>query len=169
MSVANTLETFVRNLTRWNQELSTGDTRSTLLSGIAGKAAVGFENLLRKCLADFLALTGLSYETELAPDFPGKSLGKLTLGEVVQSLDKLGRKFSRVLGKDVLLRKAHKRRLAEITALRNMLQHREDDFAPDKATLKKNTAHLLSLIQQELAEPLFTTAVQGPQRAEISR
>jgi hypothetical protein len=169
MSVGSALRTLVRNVTRWNQEVSTGGARGTLLSGIAGKAVGGFENLLRKCLADFLVVGGLSYETELAPDFPGKSLRRLTLGDVVQSLDKLGRKLSRVLGKDLLIRKAHKSRLTEITALRNLLVHHyEDEFAKDEITLAKNTIRLLSLIQQELTEPFFMIAAEEAQRAQIN-
>lgn len=168
MSVASTLQTLVRNVTRWNKEVSAGDTRGTLLSGIAGKAVDGFENLLRKCLANFLTASGLSYETELAPDFDGKSLQKLTMGEVVQSLDKSGRRFSRVLGKDVRLRKGHRRRLTEITALRNMLHHHyEDEFAPDEAALVKNTTRVLSLIHEELTEPFFVIAAEEAERAEV--
>jgi hypothetical protein len=168
MIIGGTLQALVRNVTRWNQEVSSGGARATLLSGIAGKAVDGFENLLRTHLTHFLATSSLTYETELAPDFLGKSPQKLTLGEVVQSLDKLGRRFSRVLGKDVLLRKGHKRRLTQITRLRNMLHHHfEEKFASDEATLTENTIRLLSLIQQELTEPFFMTAEKA-QSAEIN-
>jgi hypothetical protein len=159
MSVGGSIQVLVRNVTRWDQELSTANARGTLLSGIAGKAANGFENLLRKCLAHFLAVSGLAYESELAPDFPGKSLQKLTLGEVVQSLDKLGGKLSRMLGKDLQIRKAHRSRLTEITALRNLLHHHfDDEFAKDETALVNNTSRLLSLIREELSESLFRTA-----------
>jgi hypothetical protein len=131
------------------------------LYGIAGKAAGGFENLLRDCLLHFLKVSGLAYESELAPTFSGKSLEKLTLGEVVQSLDMVGGKLSRLLGRDLLVRRPHKSRLGEITALRNKLHHHPGDkFAKDEAMLIANTSRLLLLIREELSEPLFQGAAE---------
>lgn len=156
MPLRGSTRALLLNITRWEKELSTGEARGTLLSGVAGKAANGFENLLRQRLAQLLAVSDLTYESELASDFHGKSLQKLTMGEVIQSLDKLGGKLSRLLGKDLLLRKGHKSRLAEITALRNLLHHHfEERFARDEADLVSNTGRLLSLVREELSEPLF--------------
>lgn len=164
VSLGGSIRTLRQNVARWNEEVSNGNARGTLLSGIAGKAADGFENLLRKCLAHFFDLSGLVYDTELAPDFPGKPLQKLTLGEVVQSLDKLGAKFSKALGKHLLVRKAHRSRLGEITGLRNLLHHHFDKFAKDEAILTANTSRLLSLIHEELSEPFFQVAAEETQR-----
>jgi hypothetical protein len=169
MSVNGSIHALRQNVTRWRQELSTGDARGTLLSGIAGKAAGGFENLLRDCLIHFLSLAGLSYQSELAPTFSGKSVQKLTLGEVVQSLDMVGGKLSRLLGrKDLLVRKQHRSHLAAITTLRNLLHHHlEDEFAKDEATLIANTSHLLLLIGEELSDPFFQVAAEEIPRSEI--
>ncbi len=163
VSLGGSIRVLRLDVVRWKEEVSTGNARGTLLAGIAGKAVDGFEPLLRKCLAHFLNLSGLAYEFELAPDFSGKSLHKLTVGEVAQSLDKLGAKFSPVLGKALLVRKAHKSRLHEITKLRNLLHHEFDEFAKDEAILTANTSRLLSLIHEELSEPFFQVAAEESQ------
>jgi hypothetical protein len=162
MTLNRSIQALRQNVTRWSGEVSTGDARGTLLSGIAGKAAGSFENLLRDCLLHFLKLSGLAYESELAPTFSGKTLQKLTLGEVVQSLDMIGGKLSRLLGKrNLLIRRSHRNRLGEITTLRNQLHHNlEDKFAKDEATLVVNTSRLLLLIGEELSEPFFQVAAE---------
>jgi len=168
MSLNEAIRILRQNVERWHEEVSNGTARGTLLMGMAGKAAGSFETLLRKCLVHFLNLSGLDYESELAPDFRGKSLQKLTLGEVARSFYKLDTKLSLRLGrKDLLFSKAHKNRLDKITELRNQLHHNFDEkFAKNEAARKQNTRHLLSLILEELSEP-FYQSTEDIQPSEI--
>jgi hypothetical protein len=154
------------DIARWTEELDSRRARGTLLQGIAGKAANGFEAVLRESLAHYLERCGVSYTAELAADFNQKPLDKLTLGEVVQSFAKLDKRLTHCLRakrdprtplmhQKRLIGKAHGRRLADITKLRNVLHHQMDTFARDEAALIANTSHLLRLIRQELSEPLI--------------
>jgi hypothetical protein len=86
-----------QDIDRWTEEVSSREARGTLLQGIAGKAVNRFENVLRESLGYYLHLCGVPYAAALAPDFNGKPMDKLTLGEVVQSLDKLDTKFFQCL------------------------------------------------------------------------
>jgi len=160
------------DIIRWTEEVSSQEARGTLLQGIAGKAVNGFENVLRESLGYYLSLSGLPYESALAPDFTGKSLDMLTLGQVVQSFNKLDRKFVRCLrsrativgrftGAKRLIGKMRKEQLDEITKLRNLLNHYPEKFTKDESTLMSNTTQLLSLIQQQLSGPLFQTLLSG--------
>jgi len=163
-----------KNVLRWTEEVSSEKTRVTLLQGIAGKAVNGFENVLRESLGHCLDLCELSYAFELASDFDEKPLDKLTLGEVVQSFDKLDTKFTHYLrsrctvtghliGTKRLIGKTHKERLGKITKIRNILHHHLEKFGQNESTIKENTKGLLSLIQQELSGPLFQIVMQrGP-------
>lgn len=97
MSLADSIPKLQKNLIRWTEEVSSGKARGTLLQGIAGKAVNGFENVLRESLAYCLDLCEISYASALASDFDEKPLDKLTLGEVVQSFDKLDTKLTHCL------------------------------------------------------------------------
>jgi len=169
--LADSIPELQQNVIRWTTEVSSGRARGTLLQGIAGKAVNGFENVLRESLAHCLEICQLPYISELASDFDEKPLHKLTLGEVVQSFDKLDTKLTlclrsrstiagRLTGTKRLIGKTHKERLAEITKLRNLLHHHVEKFAKDESTLMENTKLLLSLIQQELSGPLFKIVIQ---------
>lgn len=163
-----------RYIDRWNGEISSGTGRGTLLEGIAGKAVNTFENVLRDCLAYYLDLCGLSYDAELASDFDEKPLHKLTMGEVVQCLDKLDRKFTacirsilpdHLVANKRLIGKDQKQVLHDITKLRKLLHHHRARFAKDEATLEQNTTQLLRLIEQALSGRIFQIVrnMNGPQ------
>jgi hypothetical protein len=153
-----------RHVERWNKEFSSGTGRGTLLEGIAGKAVNSFENLLRDCLVFFLGICSLSYEKEAAANFDEKPLHLLTMGEVVQTFEKLDRKLTtcvrsmsvahlvatrRLVGQD------QKRVLNEITKLRNLLHHHRATFSRDEDTLEENTKQLLKLIEEALSGRIF--------------
>lgn len=97
MLLTDSITKLQQDIERWTEEVSSGEARGTLLQGIAGKAVNRFENLLRELLGYYLNLCGVSYVAALATDFNDKPLDKLTLGEVVQSFDKLNIKFFQCL------------------------------------------------------------------------
>jgi hypothetical protein len=173
MSPKESISKLKENIVRWTEEVSSGEDRGTLLEGIAGKAANSFENLLRESLEYYLAFCDLSYDSELAPDFEGKPLSKLTIGQVVQSFEKLDEKLTLRLRsipnaqeylKNRRLVGSQKNVLQRITKLRNLLHHNREVFADNENTLTTNTVELLSLVKRVLVSPLFEVIakVSGP-------
>lgn len=149
-----------QDVERWQRELSQGEVRGTTMHGIAKKAVDTFETILRQTVG--------SYRAFLADDEPGekntssgKPFEKLTLGELIQYLNKNNKRLTAAIKEDPegsqrfksrTLAGPVRRYLDKISVCRNALHHKPDEFAPDIERLQTNTKHLLCLLSKVLAD-----------------
>src|SRR5574341_943575 len=138
-----------RDVARWLRELSAGKIRGTLRHGIAKWAVES---------------TG-----DIVPPQSGKPLENLTLGELIQHLERNDKTFTAVARRDScgtkwfrdrrVMGRLAKQPLDRILKLRNLLHHHSDQFAADDDTLQANTINLLTLLSDVMTDALFEYAV----------
>jgi protein-tyrosine-phosphatase len=150
---------------RWRGEIEIGKLRGTLLIGIGSKAARTFDKLLRDLLKFYLFTCNVNYDQTLRKDMDGKSLEKLTMGQVRQCFEKMDRLFTKCcrllspkiaqfLKKRSLLTKPVTEQLDRAIEVRNKLYH-PDEYVKDMPVLENDIKRMLILIQDILADALF--------------
>lgn|SRR5574341_74144 len=157
-----------RDVARWLRELSAGKIRGTLRHGIAKKAVDTFELIFRRMVICYhrwaVESTG-----DIVPPQSGKPLENLTLGELIQHLERNDKTFTAVARRDScgtkwfrdrrVMGRLAKQPLDRILKLRNLLHHHSDQFAADDDTLQANTINLLTLLSDVMTDALFEYAV----------
>ncbi len=166
MPLAQQVSKLRENVMRWRDELSSGNARGTHVEGIAAKAVNSFEAILHESLRYSLEACNVPYKPELASKVNNKRFDKLTLGDVVRTLEgaeeELTKRLRSVSSDAAILLKdrslvdgSHKQRLNQINKLRRLLTHHRDEFSKDEPTLIANTKQLVGTIREELEEPFF--------------
>jgi hypothetical protein len=142
---------------------------------MAAKAANSFETMLRNVLEYYLALCCIDYGGMLQEDFDNKSIDQLTMGQVVQALEKVDRQITKcclrslpeaetVLAHPRLIKPILKD-LRRVTKLRNRLHHQLDVFT-DEPEFVRNVGALLAGIRSLAASAVFDLVVLASGRQQ---
>lgn len=165
LNLSEEIDQLRSDIGRWRGEIEIGKLRGTLLIGIGSKAARTFDKLLRDLLKFYLLTCNVNYDQILRKDMQGKSLEKLTMGQVRQCFEKMDRLFTKccrllspkiaqLLKNRSLLTKPVTEQLGRAIEVRNKLHHPEE-YVKDMATLENDIRRMLILVQDILADALF--------------
>ena len=158
-NLVDVLKRLRRDLPRWRRELREEDLGSSEIIGKATKALNRFEVLLRELLTGYLHKYSIDYDVELRQSCNGKSLGDLTLGQVVTCFDGMNARLTPLCRKvqPKLLKNRKLLTESEVRSLRAISKVRKSLHANDmEEILIAKTAELIDQIEAFLEYPLLT-------------
>ena len=127
-------EQLLASISRWKQEALYKPTRGTLSHGMVDTCYKLIEKMLVNCTSTALALTGAKGEEARAACAPRKSIGRLTLGELVGVLEYLDFELARVLSDHLSTPRPRILASGDGLLLRSIVRNR-NEFAHNRPSL----------------------------------